>query len=62
MEPCLVMAKSKKSDADKEFDSLVAAMQTNRAKAAVRSLSTLTPGKFRKAAFQAANEKNSGRK
>ena len=56
------MAKSKKSDADREFDSLVAGMQTNKAKAALRSLSTLTPGKFRKAAFQAANEKNSGRK
>lgn len=56
------MAKSKQSDADREFDSLVAGMQANKAKAAVRSLSMLTPGKFRKAAFQAANEKNSGHK
>ncbi|HEV7165176.1 MAG TPA: hypothetical protein VGO35_07310 [Gammaproteobacteria bacterium] len=56
------MTSKKLGPLDKEFDSLVESMQTPKAKAAVRSLSTLAPGDFRKAAFRAATEKSGRRK
>jgi hypothetical protein len=42
---------------DREFDSLVAGMQTRQSKDALRSLSKLSSEDFRKAAAAAANPK-----